>query len=137
MAERSPTAGDTHDLSLVPEALRPFAEATSVDAVMKLVAAFGGTVVYIPHQVEVRGRPTRLAEVLGPELLETLIDLYGHGNFEVPRCARLLKHHRNRMMSDARLAGKTIAELAKQFGLHHRTVRRVTNFKRHHRAGSR
>ncbi len=113
MVERHITAEAMH-ASLTPE-LRRLADAVGLEAVMRLVAARGGTNFYIPH----RASPdTELFRIVGSEAAARFTEAMPGTHLKLPTCRRaLVLYWTDRGMSRA--------EVARELRLDQRSVHRI------------
>jgi hypothetical protein len=108
------------DLSQFPEIVQDLAEAIGLPATVRLVEQFPGVRLYVPK------KPTPgLIELIGQEPTEQLVAIYGGELVPIPRCVVALRARRNAQLFAARIAGKSLRELALAFALSERHVCRI------------
>lgn len=98
------------------EFLSVVVELCGAEAMRALVAAHGGTRIYIPRRPSPR---SALCRTLTVDDVRKIIEAFGFGEVEIPSC-----NHSMRRASIEKLAaeGKTTREIAKLLGIHQRTV---------------
>lgn len=117
-------APEAVDLSDLPDVLARFAEAAGVGPALKLAAAFGGTELYIPEKM-VPGH--RIAEAVGREPAEILVEIFGTGVLLIPLGPTSMKNRTHDEIRRLRSEGRAYPDIARATGVHIRTVQRVCN----------
>lgn len=94
------------------------------EATAKLVARYGGTIIYIPIKLKC-DHP--LSQLLGEDTAKKLADEFGGLAVEVPRDLTLQLVQRNNLIQADRDAGMTQSQLALKYRLTQRTIRNIVN----------
>lgn len=102
-----------------PASLQDIAELIGVAATLRLVDAYGGSVLYVPMTLD---PGHRLVQSIGPKAAAELVRVYGAEKVEVP----VLRVARSRKALIAGAEGKT-REVARTIGVTERYVRMVRN----------
>tara|TARA_R110001583_G_scaffold195296_1_gene371563 strand:- start:3026 stop:3493 length:468 start_codon:yes stop_codon:yes gene_type:complete len=85
---------------------------------------FGGTVIYIPHDMK---ESAALVEVVGSRNATTITDILGGMRIYVPKLDTLRRQYRNREIRNLRESGEYISSIARRFNLSDRQVHNVLN----------
>lgn len=116
---------------LLPRSFASLRKAISINALLAMIDAFGGTRILVPMHPD---GARKLAKVIGLEDLRRLSKLAGGCRIEVPLGAKLRAALRDRALADMGTRGASIRELALRFGMTERAVQRrrraVTDVKR-------
>jgi|GEM_PF-1139563 len=116
--ENSASAGDEAGLiELLPPSAQELVEVIGLPAVLRLVEAAGGTMIYIPQKPD---DTSRLALAMGLTAYHIFIRHYGGAHFAVPTFAAA----RQKSHLIARAAG-TSNEVAAKYGVTERWVRMI------------
>lgn len=101
------------DLDLLPKSARALVEAIGEEHALAVIKAFGGRPLYVPNQ------PTpELIAAVGEPAAVALCRVYSSVYWgQVPKCHKAMLSARNRALAEAFDAGKTITELAREYGL--------------------
>ena len=113
----------TGSLDSLPEVLANIADATTVAVALKLAGELGGTEIYL------RGGgapPPELIKAVGRADAKAIQRAMGRGKLLIPMLASMQRAKRNSMIVKARAMGERIANLARRFEAHERTIYRVT-----------
>lgn len=102
-----------------PGSLQDIAELIGVAATLRLVDAYGGSVLYVPMSLE---PGHRLVQAIGPKAAEEMVRIYGAEKVEIP----VLRIARSRKALITGAEGKT-REVARRLGVTERWVRMVRN----------
>ena len=100
--------------------MQPIIDAIGFDATITLVAALGGTRVYLS-----RSPDSPVARAIGADHHAVLLHEIGAGPLDVPRCLNWVLARRNEEIIARSLAGETQDELARRFRLTDRHIRRI------------
>ena len=107
-------------MSILPPIIEDLAATVPIEALLKLVRARGGQVVWIPAP-DGFGPDNWLAECMGYDAALALVRRFDGDFFAVPRCAAALQAERDRAILAARQT-LTRNQCAAQFGVTWRTV---------------
>jgi hypothetical protein len=120
----APSAELLPEAALLPASLREMAAVTGYEAVMRLVAAYGGVrAPYVPAAMPAEHPYVRL---LGAEAAAALAAQYGGSEYlAIPRCARLAETLRRRAIETQAAAGWTLDRIARHHGLSRRRVQQI------------
>jgi len=102
-----------------PPLIVAFAEIIGDGAALKMIAAFGGTTIYIPKTPRLN---SRLVSAIGAASALALAARFGGEDLEIPNGAAM----RSKKLMIARMAGSN-AQIARATGTTRRYVRRVKN----------
>jgi Mor family transcriptional regulator len=106
----------------LPKARSLGALGTQPELMLELARHFGGQNIYIPKNP----KPESLvARALGLEAAERISRLVGWGDVTVPLCRAALCFERDLRIADRKRDGASENELAREFGLHTKTVRQA------------
>ena len=106
----------------LPPSLRELVAVIGLDATLRIVEQRGGVRLVVPS----RARPGHwLAELIGLEALERLVDVYGREEIDIPRCAGALRAIRARQIAAEHAAGVSNAQLARRYGYTERGIRKL------------
>lgn len=94
------------------------------EATAKIVARYGGTIIYIPLKLKCE-HP--LSQLLGEGAAKRLADEFSGLTVEVPRDLTLQLAQRNNLIQADRDAGMTQSQLALKYRLTQRTIRKIIN----------
>ncbi len=100
------------DTDLLPDSAREIADAVGLDAAMRLIDAYGGSMLYVPKE------PTaELRQIMGAAAAATFCDLFyaGSDRLSLPRCARAMRAVLHRQICAAYNQGATAGELARHY----------------------
>jgi hypothetical protein len=100
--------------------MQPLIDAIGYDATVSLVAALGGTRIYVSCRPD-----SPVAAIVGAEASERLRRAVGQEVVDLPRCLHWLLGRRNEEIVARSMAGETQEELARRFRITERHVRRV------------
>jgi len=100
--------------------LRDLAEDLGLNAARRLVAAAGGTQIYVPLKVE----GSKAESMFGYRITRWLAEYWGSLKVFVPSAAVLANAQRAADVVLARRDGQTVAQVASRFGVSSRTVAR-------------
>jgi len=109
------------DLSRLPGSMRALVELMGSAAALRLVELRGGVRLCVPR---VASAGHWLAEHIGLEALERLVETYAGEELEIPRCVAALRAARDREIA-AQAGERSVAELARRYGMTERGVRKV------------
>jgi DNA-binding transcriptional regulator LsrR (DeoR family) len=87
-----------------------------------LARHFGGQHIYIAEN------PTpnnQIARALGLEVAKQIGKLVGRGDITIPTCGAALRFERDLRIAERKRAGASNNELAREFGLHEKSVRQA------------
>jgi Mor family transcriptional regulator len=118
-------------LTLLPGELAEIGRLIGVASCIKLVETWGGRRLYIPAHVT-NGHP--LAELLGLDVAMALCTAYAGERPEIPRAQGWRQTIKAHAIALARASGLSQAEVARQYGMTERGVRKVE--RRAERTGS-
>ena len=90
-----------------------------IAAACELCTGWGGKKVYVPHCTDL-DHPVTLR--LGPTAAQKLCSVFGGYDLYVPSEARILRSRREQLIVEELRAGATIAQMARKYGLSHKTV---------------
>lgn len=110
--------------TLLPESLQEMAEHIPVEAVIRLVERFGGTLLCIPKRLPGQ---CELTDAVGLEAAAKLVAVYGGENLDIPRACRMIRAVRNREIVRRRREGAPLKDLARAFAM---TMRNITHILR-------
>lgn len=110
---------DPQLLAAMPLSFRELVRVIPMRMLWKLAEALGGARVYVPKQPNAS---SRLSSVLDPASFAALTALHGAECIEIPRAAAMRRVFRDREMMKLRAAGHSAAKVARDFGVHPRTV---------------
>lgn len=117
------------DIALLPGVVREIADLVGVPAAIKIVGKYGGVRLSVPLDV---GPEHPLAELIGLAAAEQLARTYGGmEHFDIPRCARALRHVRVQAIRADRERGHTHRTLALRYCLTERAIRKILNEQDH------
>lgn len=100
--------------------MQPFIDAIGYDATVSLVAALGGTRIYVSCRPD-----SPVSTIIGAEASAQLRRAVGQEAVDLPRCLHWLLARRNEEIVARSMAGETQEELARRFRITERHVRRV------------
>lgn len=104
----------------LPESLLDMADHINKDAIMRLVAHYGGTRCYIP---KVLPETSELAAVIGQDAARALAEVLGGERIEVPKARDFQRAVRNReIIRRHREEGLSYRELARAFDMTERNI---------------
>jgi hypothetical protein len=106
-------------LAYVPATLRHFAAEHGVDAAHRLMTAFGGQRLYIPHKPQVR---TAFVEQLGPQTAAAVCRAFGGGHLDVPMGGQMTTAAKHAAIINSPLSHN---QAAKAFGLRRDSVKAI------------
>ena len=111
-----------HYEACLPASARALRERIGLAALQKLVAARGGSRVYVPMQPEVG---CTLARLIGHEAARALAAEYGGEHIEIPKCDAALRALRDAELQKRIEAGESVSRVALDAGLTERHLRRI------------
>ena len=106
-------------LAYVPETLHMFAVEHGVDAAHRLMTAFGGQRIYVPHRPMPR---TKFAEELGPQTARAVCRAFGGNHLDVPMGGHMRVAEKHAAIRQSPLSHN---QAAKAFGLRRDTVKAI------------
>lgn len=107
---------------LLPPRAQALAELVGLPALLALVEARGGLMLYIPQ------RPTPehpIAKLIGLKATQALAAEYGGDAIEIPRCETTLRALLHEEIRQRRRNGETEDQVARDVGMWGRSVRRI------------
>ncbi|WP_374499119.1 Mor transcription activator family protein [Zoogloea sp.] len=120
MALPTPRPEDEAVLALLPPSLAELARVSSVAAALALAREYGGRRIYIP---EVMTETHPLAELIGYDAATALSHHYPGDRPEIPMLRDWRAKVKANAIASARRAGRTQAELAREYGMTERGIR--------------
>jgi len=112
----------------LPGDLAEVADFIGVDSALKLADRLGGVTVYLkkwsddPHNWSTEIK--RFADAIGITNTETIVRLFDGNYIDIPKCDALFMRHRNELIRQ-QAAAKTSADLAREYGLSQRHIKRI------------
>lgn len=107
-----------------PGIFQDISQMIGIEATAKLVAEYGGTRLYIASSLN---PDKKLFKLLGQEIAQKLTGEFGGLRPEIPRAVKVLAYQRNEKIRADRAAGMKVRELARNYELTERTIRKITN----------
>lgn len=107
------------DIADLPPSAAEIVSAVGIEAALRLVDAWGGLRLYVPHYMT---EDHSLVNLLGGDSADRLAAHFGGERIQVPRCLQALRAMRNARIRRARHDGATPAELALTHGLTERQI---------------
>lgn len=103
--------------------LTEFSQLLGIENALAISHAFGGTIVYIPHDVP----PVHALRALPQELIDALVKAYGGELLTIPKLTRLHALARNAAIIADRARGASLNDLARQYGLHFTAIHKIVS----------
>lgn len=115
------------DRRKLPYVLAEIADAAGVEAMLAIVAAYGGRTAAIPGRSD---RNNWLTRLVGAEKCAAIIKAIGFGNISIPIAHALRVEERRRLAAQMRQAGRSVSNIAVTLGITSRTVQRYRQLDR-------
>ena len=110
----------------LPRILAEIARAIGLPDTLKLVEQFGGTLLYIPRRPEKLPARHPLLQLVGLDAARKLASLFGCERVLIPMASRALSGRLRRNVAiEADHQHLSIAQLARKYSLHERSIRRI------------
>lgn len=97
---------------IFPELVIGFIECIGMDAAMKLIEKYGGTVMVIPKGTRECGLRRSLIELLGEKAASAFMFRYGGERIAMPRCVKARRAYRDKRIVDDFEKGTPARKLA-------------------------
>lgn len=107
------------DPDLLPESVLDLIDVIGINAALTIVEQRGGIRLYVPAKAT---ESHWLADLIGLDALQKLVDVYAREEIEIPRCAATLKDIKDREIASSTASN---SELARQYGMTERNVRKI------------
>lgn len=111
------------DISQLPHSLQSLIECIGIENAYRLTCAYGGRPKYIPKHLE----RTKLADLLPPEALQSLIKRFAGVALEIPKPDHFMRQLRNLQIKQESAGGLSRSLLADKYGL---SLRQIGNIRR-------
>ncbi|MEG7525084.1 MAG: helix-turn-helix domain-containing protein [Chromatiales bacterium] len=112
---------------MLPKSVHAWLDAIGLDRVLRIVEKYGGTLLYVPVQIDA-GHP--LARLIGPVAAKKLSEICRADDMRgdsvlVPKCEAALRSVRDQQILEELEAKLSVSHIAREHGIHLRTVWRI------------
>ncbi len=106
----------------LPESVVDLVETVGLAAALKIVEARGGVRLCVPTQAR---RDHWLAQLIGVEAMQALVEIYSGEEIEIPRCESAMRAARELRIIEEHAEGASNAQLARRYGYTERGLRKL------------
>lgn len=109
-------------MEMLPASLQAIADIIGAPAALKIAERWGGIRLYIPTDMD---ENHNLAKLIGIESASRLCEAYAGERIDIPKADCWWRAVRNKLMIEARSRGVSQSNLAREYALTERQVRKI------------
>lgn len=113
----------------LPTSILDLIEVVGIPAALAIVRERGGIRLYVPHLADPEHQ---IAEWIGIDAMQALVDVFAGEEIEIPRCDRALRAERAYHIGQRYDAGESQAELARAYAMTERNIKLILAKRRMH-----